>query len=308
MFGTLDEVISGKEAGSSEIVRLSSANTGTRKITVQSAGTATIIAKLSTSGHARLSVSINGQQWLSWERANGHDDSPLYEDGTADEKSIFWRSASDPSPRQVSKSKEVRAGDVITMALSGDFGEIGTPLLALKLAGTKGTVEGGSAGTSSNSGSKSAGEASEGGSLDVEIPFDRSWTIDFKGKVTRTRSGDSSFGRLFTASDRRIELFTLSGHNLYFRVAHRKVRFTGASKGKINNLNGKSDHYAIGKTGVKKGSDVHIVIDYDHSGSVKISMNGRTVIDATFDIKKMPKAVKRMTFPGAKGTFKVELH
>ena len=316
MFGTLDEVISGKEAGSSEVIKLDSSNTGTRKITVQSAGTATIIAKLSTSGHACLSVAINGQQWLSWERANGHDDSPLYVDGTADEKSIFWRSASDPSPRKVSKSKEVKAGDVITMTLSGDFGSQGSPLLALKLAGTKGTVEGGSAGTSSNSssnsgsnsGSASEGQASDGGSLNVEIPFDRSWTIDFKGKVTRTRTADSSFGRLFTASDRRIELFTLSGYNLYFRVAHRKIRFTGSSEGKINNLNGETDHYAIGKTGVKKGSDVHIVIDYDHSGSVKISMNGRTVIDATFDIKKMPKPVKRMTFPGAKGTFKVELH
>ena len=304
LFGTLDEVISGKEAGSSEAVRLNSSNTGTRRITVQSAGTATIIAKLSTDGQAQLRVAINGQEWLSWKRSSGHDDSPLFVDGRADEKSIFWRSASDPSPKEISISREVQAGDVITMILEGDFGEIGTPLLALKLAGTKGTVEGGSAGTngssSSSSGSGSEGEASEGSSLDVEIPFDKSWTIDFQGTVTRTRSSDSSYGRLFTASDRRIELFTLSGHNLYFRVAHRKVCFTSASKGKINNPGGSTDHFAIGSAGVKKGRDVHIVIDYDPSGNVKISLDGRTVIDANFDIKKMPSPVKKMTFPERK--------
>jgi len=296
---TLDDVVSGGAA----TIRLDGGNGGTRRFVVEGAGKVRVTARLSTSRPASLEVKVGGTTWLSWRRKDDRDGSPLQENGKALAESIFERKPGDFSPKSVTRERAVQAGDVVELTLQGPFGS-GNPELRLEAVGATGTVEGGAAGTNGG-----GSEVAAGSSKQVEIPFDRSWTITYSCTVTRTRGDDTVYGRLFTGPDYSIDCFTLAGRGLNFRLANKKIFFTKARVGSIRNPGGTSDHYLMA-TGVRvsEGSQHDIVIRYDcEGGTVKGTWDGTVVLDADVDVRRLPRPVKTVEFPGSEGVFEVEL-
>lgn len=134
--GSLSEVIDGENAaGNLDGTTLNADNPGSLEFTAKSKGQIEVTAKLSTFNPAKLSVEItsNGEKrlWLNWERANGTDASPLYQDGNAVSESMFERSPGDMSPNETVLKTSLGKGDMVVLTLEGDFAG-GTPVLKYK--------------------------------------------------------------------------------------------------------------------------------------------------------------------------------
>ncbi|MBW7875003.1 MAG: hypothetical protein H3C47_03315 [Candidatus Cloacimonetes bacterium] len=100
-------------------------------------GKAVVRIGLMTYGKASALVEIikadgSSQKWLSWERENDSDPSPLLVNGTPHEESIFEEKAGDPSARVVTVETSVNASDTIRASLKGSFGRA-NPMLRVRI-------------------------------------------------------------------------------------------------------------------------------------------------------------------------------
>jgi len=119
----------------SQTLNISKGNDGEHTLTKD--GKVSVRIGLMTYGKASALVEIikadgSTQQWLSWNRENDSDPSPLLVNGTPHEESIFEEKAGDPSARVVTVETSVGASDKIRASLKGSFGRA-NPVLRVRI-------------------------------------------------------------------------------------------------------------------------------------------------------------------------------
>ncbi|MFC1746091.1 hypothetical protein ACFL35_19015 [Candidatus Riflebacteria bacterium] len=128
--GGIDDVLNNPDSGSKATINLDKGNQGSKSYKLEKDGEIKVSAYLATYGPASLKVTINGKEWMSWQRANDSDGSLLKVDGRDIASSIFEEKPGDPSPKASSHSYKGKEGDVFELTLQGSFGA-GDPHLRL---------------------------------------------------------------------------------------------------------------------------------------------------------------------------------
>jgi hypothetical protein len=108
--------------GADALISLSGESPGSKKVTISEAGIIKARVNLRTYGAASLKITVNGETWVSWSRSSDSDSSKCMESGKEVADSIFEENAGDPSAKDVSLTREVKAGDVVEGMIEGqDF-------------------------------------------------------------------------------------------------------------------------------------------------------------------------------------------
>ena len=303
---SLGEVIQAVKSDSPKLVlKLSADSPGTKSFTFSRAGTVRCTALLSTWHPASLAVQVRTAkgrdiEWMTWNRQNDGDPSRLRVSGKEIAESIFHRGGGDYSPNSSSHDYAGEAGDVVTLSLSGNVTE--RALLTLEVLSGDGKISDSMAANAPTS-------ASPGRKVAVHIPFDRDWELTYNGTVTGTKD----FARLMqgneTVHNRRIDLWTMSGRGLSFRLANKAIYFTSARVGKVRNPGAKANHWLeTTVSGVRVGQRFQVKIVYSAtSNRVQIYFDGKLAADADFTVKHLPKPQTGLEFPNSTGEVEVTL-
>ena len=127
---SLSDVLNIDDVSSSDntSISLNKENQGTKKYVLKKDEKLKVSAYLSSYGSASLKVIIkkkNGDtvEWLSWERADDKDPSPLKVNGKEKSASMTEFKPGDYSPKEQNITYKGKAGDEIVLSLKGDFGK-----------------------------------------------------------------------------------------------------------------------------------------------------------------------------------------
>ncbi|MGM0598352.1 MAG: hypothetical protein ACQETH_00925 [Candidatus Rifleibacteriota bacterium] len=117
--GTMDEVFAGAEPGKMEIT---SSSQGEKTYEAKADCEALVQSLLQTYGHAKLSVELNGETVIFWERQNDKDSSELIVDGKPVNGSNPDVGGGDYTPEPQETKIKLKKGDKVVLKLNGDFG------------------------------------------------------------------------------------------------------------------------------------------------------------------------------------------
>jgi hypothetical protein len=116
---TVDEVVAPAEPG---IMELTSSNQGEKTFEAVIDCEATVQSLLQTYGYAELSVELNGETIISWERQNDKDPSELTVNGNPVSGSNPDVGGGDYTPEAQETKINLKKGDKVVLKLNGDFG------------------------------------------------------------------------------------------------------------------------------------------------------------------------------------------